>query len=209
MSPSPDSSAPLPDIREIAGPDSLLSVWEIVGLIGVLVLLLGLLVAGGWIFFHYHRKSKRIPRTPKSIARERLKVLSQQIDDLSPNEFALEASEALKDYLAARFGDPVRFETSEEFLARLSTARSAIKLPPELRDRVATFLSSSDEIKYGRIPDAARHKQALWQQALEVIETEPPPPEPPSSSKRPGSGRPSPKSKKAPARPRKRRKIVS
>ena len=203
MSPSATSAPPLPDIKDIADPDSLLSAGEIVALVGFLLALLGLLGVGGYFAWRALNRKPSTQRTPQQIARYRLEELEDEARNLSPNEFSLAVSETLKDYLAARFRDPVRFETSEEFLWRLSEAR-AQSLPPNLRDDVAGFLSISDEIKYGRPPDAEARKLPLLEKARVVVETDPPPP-PEASPSKPG---PRPKAKRPPKAP-KRRQIVS
>lgn len=203
MSPTATSPPPLPDIKDIADPDSLLSAGELLALAGFLLAVLGLLGAGGYVFYRYLSKTRTVARSPQQVARRRLEDLEDEADALSANQFSLAVSETLKDYLAARFGDPVRYETSEEFLWRLSEAR-VDSLPPNLRDEVAGFLSLSDEIKYGRPPDAEARKIPLLEKARVVVETDPPPPPPSASSKRTTRS----KSKRS-AKPSKRRQVVS
>ncbi|MCB1077034.1 MAG: hypothetical protein KDM64_04305, partial [Verrucomicrobiae bacterium] len=85
-------------------------------------------------------------------------------------------------------GDPVRFETGEEFLYRLNQAQ-ANALPMSVREEVGNFLSVSEEIKYGRPPDAEARKLPLLAQAREIIQAE-----------AAARSAPNPSARKAPAR---------
>ncbi|MCB1061479.1 MAG: DUF4381 family protein [Verrucomicrobiae bacterium] len=169
-----DGTAPLPDIRDIAGPETLPSLWEVLALIGGISL--GLVLLGGLIFFLYRTLTKKhqMVASPLTIAKRRLDALEGQALTLTPNAFSLAVSETLKDYVAARFGDSVRYETTEEFLYRLSQAK-ANALPNSVREKVATFLSVSDEIKYGKTADAETRKLPLLELARDVLTVEPEP----------------------------------
>ncbi len=182
-----EGAAPLPDIKDIAGPETLPSLWEMVALIGGIVI--GLLLLGALIYFLYRTltRTRKIAAPPLTVARRRLDSLAEVIDVLDANAFSQGLSESLKNYLTDRFGDPIRSETTEEFLRRLSEAR-ANTLPTSLREKVATFLSVSDEIKYGRSSDAARHKLPLLELAREVLACEPEP-EPSPAGGRPAAPR--------------------
>lgn len=178
----------LPDIKDIAGPEPLPDFWEILGAAGLAVL--GIAVAA-WLIrlVARHLSARRLADSPLAAARRRLDALERQASDLAPNAFSVAVSDTLKDYLSRRYGDPVRYETSEEFLLRLSRSGAA-SLPPATRDALAGFLSVADEIKYGRPPDAEARKPPLLVQAREVIREPAPGPAPAASSgprrRRPG-----------------------
>ena len=167
---NPTGSEPeIPDIKDIIPPEPLTSIWPIIfwiaGALLVFVLLAGLL----YFFILKDRNRKAPPLSPQQIALRKLREIAEKAAQLTPNEFSLQVSEALKDYLSQRFGDQLRFETSEEFITRLSQSSEG-KLPDSKRELVAGFVQISDEIKFGRPPDAEEKKPHLLQQALSVVE---------------------------------------
>ena len=169
MNPTQEGNAPLPTIRdEIQGPDTLPNVWETIALVAGIVV--GVLALAALIYFLYRKLvvTKKPPLTPLTIARRRLREIAAQIETMESNAFSLALSDTLKDYLSARFGDPLRYETSEEFLVRLSGAEESA-LPTSLRDGVAEFLSVADEIKYGRPADAEQRKAPLLERARSLL----------------------------------------
>jgi hypothetical protein len=167
----PEGTADLPDIKDIAGPETLPDIWELLVVAGMVVV--GLLLATALAIFIFRRLSRKATRaqSPFQIARRRLDDLERQIAELTPNVFSVAVSDTLKDYLSQRYGDAVRYETSEEFLQRLSQAR-ANALPLSTREDVASFLTVADEIKYGRPPDAEAGKVPLLDQARLIIRGE-------------------------------------
>lgn len=159
----------IPDIKDIIPPEPLTSIWPLVfwisGALLVLITLSGLLY-----FFVLKDRSRKSPAlSPQQIALRKLREIAEKAGKLTPNEFSLQVSETLKDYLSQRFGDPLRYETSEEFIARLSQSPD-VKLPDSKRELVAGFVQISDEIKFGRPPDAEEKKPHLLQQAQSVVE---------------------------------------
>ncbi len=170
-----EGNAPLPDIKDIAGPDSLPNVWETVAWIGGI--LLGLILLTALVVFLYRTlaRPQASPPSPLSVARRRLREIGGQIDEMHANAYSLALSRMLEEYLGARFGDPFRYETTEEFLQRLSRAE-ANALPVSVREKVAAFLTVADEMKYGRPADAESRKRPLHDQAEAVLGAEPEPP---------------------------------
>ncbi len=164
-----EGNPPLPTIRDqVQGPETLPAVWE--SIVFVAGIVLGVLLLAALIFFLYRKLvvKKTPPPPPLFIARRRLREIAEQIEVMESNVFSLALSDTLKDYLSARFGDPLRFETSEEFLVRLSEAESSA-LPTSLREQIVGFLSVADEMKYGRPADAERRKEPLLDQARTVL----------------------------------------
>ena len=182
----PDGTTELPDIKEIAGPDTLPDFWELLESVGGVVV--ALVLVGALVVFILRRLSSRksAALSPLAVARRRLDALEREVDSLSANAFSVAVSDALKDYLSQRYGDPLRYETSEEFLQRLSRA-GANALPMSARESVTAFLSVADAIKFGRPRDAEARKLPLLAQAREVIR-EPSPAETGTPSQ-PGRGR--------------------
>lgn len=184
MNPTAEGNAPLPTIRdEVQGPETLPNLWETVALVAGIVIGIALLAA--LIFFLYRKLvvKKKPPTPPVIIARRRVREIAKKTDTLEPNAFSLALSDTLKDYLAARFGDPLRYETSEEFLVRLSEAEASA-LPVSLREQIVGFLSVADEMKYGRPADAEARKAPLLEQACTILGMETaaePSPEPATS----------------------------
>lgn len=85
----------------------------------------------------------------------------------APNQFSLAVSDALKDYLSEKFDDPVRFETSQEFLKRTSHTKS--KLPESARKLLQAFLAESEELKFGNAAGGDSVLLPLLQHADEVV----------------------------------------
>lgn len=103
--------------------------------------------------------------TPAELARRSFDRAERESP--APNRYALLLSEAVKDYLASRFRDPVRYETSEEFLARAS--REGTHLPPTAQASLLEFLAAAEEVKFGRPGDAETRLQALSRRARELV----------------------------------------
>ena len=165
----PESGAsPLPDIKDIAGPDSMPSLWETIGLFAGIAVGLAILFGGAVLIFRAATRGRAVGLSPLQRARQKLDGLAALADTLPTNAFSVAVSDTLKDYLSQRFGDPVRFETSEEFLVRLSQT-GATTLPPVTREAVVRFLGMADEIKYGRPRDAEGKKLPLLELARETI----------------------------------------
>lgn len=142
------------------------SIWPLVLFIGLACLLLGGLVWMGF-FLLRSRRSPTARETPFGEARRRLRELEQSHDELEPNRFSLAVSETLKDFLAATFADPVRFETTQEFLSRVSW--QGTKLPSAAQQSLREFLIASEEVKFGNAPDADRKTLPLLHRANELV----------------------------------------
>lgn len=134
-----------------------------------LALAFSALAALAWLVAHL-RKRRAAGATgpsPSLRALRELDRIDRQRDDLPPNRFALAVSEALKDYFAERYQDRVRYETTDEFLARL--AREDTRLPPAGQQELRDFLSAAEEVKFGNPPDAAGFVVPLMQRARRLL----------------------------------------
>ncbi len=133
--------------------------------------LTGLLILGVLGYFLYRLlspgKGKR-PANLEAIAMQRLRTAQAQQEEVSPNAYTLALSEALKDYLSEKFKDPVRFETTQEFLGRISAAQS--RLPVAAQQHLESFLVRADEVKFGNSSDGEKKAAPLGKIAEQVVQ---------------------------------------
>jgi len=163
---SPDTTG-LPDIQDIIPPEALPNYWLI-----ILSILGGLLFLGGltWLMIYFiHKDRDRSHQIPAGrVALKKLDELEKEVTVLSANVFSLKVSDILKDYLQDRFHDSFRYETSEEFLSRMSAALSN-PLPQRLRTGLANFVGLCDELKFALPTNADSNKIPLLEEARRII----------------------------------------
>lgn len=161
--------------QDSAGPDELYDIivlapekpiWPLVFYVVVGLVLLGLAI---WLICYLLKshRSRKVIESPTIRAVRILKNLEQSRGEIDPNHFSLTLSEALKDFLSETFSDPVRFETTQEFLRR--TATESARLPPAAQEGLKAFLLAAEEIKFGNSPDAGMRTESLLHQAKTVI----------------------------------------
>lgn len=157
------------DIRDIMISSPGTNPWLITAII------LGALVLAGAIFalirFYFPNKQTDFGPPPEFVVRERLKKIGAQLDELPPNKASLEISEAIKDFLTKKFKDPIRYETAEEYLNRLSESAEGnhSKLSPALTEKVRAFISISQELKFAKLKQARERVPALIDQAENIV----------------------------------------
>lgn len=161
------TEAPIPDgIYDIIVPEANRPLWPF-----LVYLALALLLVAGFVWLFLFLLKSRGPRgpvaTPALLAQREFETIERAREVLTPNAFALAVSETLKNYLAGRFRDRVRYETTEEFLARLS--REGTRLPPAAQQELQDFLTSSEEVKFGHRADAPGWCQPLLKQARQLV----------------------------------------
>ncbi len=134
---------------------------------GLLVFLL--LVAAVLAIWYFLRSRKPTPlrESPAVIAGRQLRELERTGAETEPNRYALALSETIKDFLAATFADPVRYETTEEFLGRLS--REGTRLPPAAQQELREFLLAAEEVKFGNAPGSENRATPLLQKAKNLL----------------------------------------
>lgn len=152
------------DIVVLAPKESLLPV-----ILWALLALVLLLLAGVALWWLLRRRSRAPELSPRGRAIRRLHQFERREAALAPNAFAHGLSETIKDFLVESYGDPLRYETTEEFLRRSSTEDGAT-VPEAARRELVDFLLLADEVKFGASPDAARHGTGLLRKANSVIE---------------------------------------
>jgi hypothetical protein len=84
---------------------------------------------------------------PHLEALRRLADLRARHAALDAYAVAIECSDILRTYIEARFGLPIRFQTTREFLG---AARSAPELSGEAQTQLGVFLSFFDRLKFAR-----------------------------------------------------------
>ena len=162
----PGGVPPADDIYDIVVLAPKESMWGTVFWIVILALVLLLFAGLVWYFLRAAaRKSEEA--SPEEQASRRLRELAVRREEMEPNRFALSVSDALKDYLSEKFEDPVRYETTQEFLERSSKDES--RLPRAARDSLREFLVSTEEIKFGNTPDAPERSEPLLDRAGMIV----------------------------------------
>lgn len=162
QTPAPEND--IYDIVVLAPKDSFWPVifWSILGL-----LILGTL---GWMLWYFLRDSKGKNRqpSPESVAFRRFSIAHRDQEKMSANEYSLALSETLKDYLSAKFEDPLRFETTPEFLARVAGRKS--RLPLAAQQQLEAFLIHAEEIKFGNSTDSEKKAAPLGKTAEQIVQ---------------------------------------
>lgn len=147
-------------------PPSLLPflLWAIalIGLAGAAYLILRKCLAG---------RGKPPGPPPEVTARKRLKQIEIEMDEASPNHVSIETSNVVKDLLSSRFGDPIRYETAEEYLGRISRNEPDPKLSPTLTELLKHFMAIGQELKFAQLKEARVRLPDLIAQAKKIVET--------------------------------------
>lgn len=160
--------AELGDIRDIVirkPPGSLVPV-----ILFVLVVVAFLIGGGIMLRRLLSREGERPGPPPERVAISRLRQISSHVEELDPNQASLETSETVKDFLSAQYGDPIRYETAEEYLARITaTENSGPRLSTSLIEEVRSFMSISQELKFAKLREARSRIPALIGQAEAII----------------------------------------
>ncbi|MDF2375142.1 MAG: DUF4381 family protein [Verrucomicrobiales bacterium] len=152
------------DIVVLAPKDSF---WPLIIWSTIALLILAMLGALLWYFLKGNR-SAAPQRSPESKALARLSAARRDQADSSVNEYAMALSEALKDYFAEKFEDPIRFETTQEFLNRIATEQA--RCPAAAQQHLQTFLVRADEVKFGNASDAEKKAAPLGKTAEQIIQ---------------------------------------
>ncbi len=103
---------------------------------------------------------------PQSEALRRLAELRERRPRPSAYELAILVSDILREFIAARFTLPIRFQTTREFL---DLAAQRPELSREQRDTLSRFLSACDLMKFARQPATESELTALLDTAEHFI----------------------------------------
>ena len=154
-----DPLEPLPDPWKNA-------IWIAVGILAALIIIAVIIIAVRTLM-----REKTRTLTAEYVTLKKLSEVETKAAALSPNEFSLQVSEIIKDFVKSRFNDPLRYETTDEFLARIAESES-VSITPQVRDQLGEFLKIAEEIKFGLPPDAEAQKMPLHQKAVTIVETQ-------------------------------------
>lgn len=116
---------------------------------------LGLLVVGYFVRRAWLRRPQPLPPVipppagppPHLEALRRIASLRERHGRMGEYEVALECSDILRSYIHERFGIPIRFQTTREFLG---TALSDPLLTGDARNELGEFLRFFDALKFAR-----------------------------------------------------------
>jgi hypothetical protein len=127
--------------------------------------LLALVAAGGALLLAaialvVRRLLRRRPRTPAELALAALDAARARSDGEPADSYALAVSEALRQYIEARFALRAPMRTTEEFLHELVAPDSALAAH---RDELGDFLASCDRVKFGAFGLSPAEIDALYQ----------------------------------------------
>jgi len=165
MPPLAQQAPPADDIRDIVVLEPPQSVWPLVLTIALALLAVAAVALLAWWWMRRSRRTAAMP--PEARARDQFRRLAAERETMEPNRFGLAVSEALKTYLADKFDDPVRYETTPEFLERV--AREQPRLPDAAQQELRRFLTAADEVKFANAPDAAERTAPLLKMAENVV----------------------------------------
>ncbi|MGA4644151.1 DUF4381 family protein [Limisphaera sp. 4302-co] len=170
---TPPGAASAPDIRDIAPPVPVPSVWDRLGWV-LLALVVAGMVAALWAFWHRRRRTvpPGPPPEPAHVrARRRLEAALALLED--PKAFCVAVSDTLREYLEERFEFRAPERTTEEFLEEL---RGTDRLLPDQKDVLGDFLRRCDLVKFARYEPVRSELMELHSVALRLVEeTEPVP----------------------------------
>ncbi len=161
---APAATSTLSDIHEIRGPiaiDSSNWGWWLLTLFSAIAL--AAIIYGIWRW----RRSRRIALSIDGQALRRLEDARSLMRPERSREFADAVSEAVRQYLEARFSLAVTRQTTEEFLQELAQAP-----PPALAQRcheLNLFLQECDRAKFGQDLLTTAQMEPLLQSARELV----------------------------------------
>jgi hypothetical protein len=163
--PTAARAAPAEDIRDIRGPVAIANPWRWVALGGAVVFAaVGLRLAAALVL-----RQQRRPPTADERALARLADAEQLAEAGDAAAYAAAASDAVRDYIEARFGLLATHATTDEFLQQL-VAQSGSPLG-EHRWPLAQFLSACDLAKFARLELPLGGMHALSELARQFVLT--------------------------------------
>ena len=167
------------DILGINGPVDIPNGWEWLWWTLAAIALIVLLVWLGRLLLRRIKVVRTRPPElvpPHTIARRKLADAMKWIDD--PYRFCIAVSDALREYLEARFELHAPGRTTDEFLDEL---RDDDSLKPAQKDLLADFLTQCDLVKFAKDEPSRAQLEMLHGAAVKLVE-ETVPSEPPAST---------------------------
>ncbi|MAS93282.1 MAG: hypothetical protein CMO55_08805 [Verrucomicrobiales bacterium] len=157
------------------GDDELYPNWEYIPkpspwpmIFWIVLALLVIAIAVGVLVYALIIKKRTAPgASPAAQARQRFSQLEQKREIMELGEYSQALSDTLKDYLSAKFQDPVRYETSYEFLQRISSRET--KLPDAAQQELGHFLVESEELKFANLDEDEATAVPLARRAENIL----------------------------------------
>lgn len=159
------ASSSTDDIRDIRGPVHIGFKWSWVY---YPLLVLALVYAGIWAYFWFKGRKKPRPKMTHEIALERFESAKILIQKEEPREFSIVVSEAVREYIEARFGEKAAHLTTEEFLHKLLTNQNSPLLP--FSDSLQDFLNHCDFAKFAKGSLTAGEMKLMLESARSLVE---------------------------------------
>ena len=167
-----------PDIHDIRGPIEIPTVWPTVSMIAGAAVLVVLLGAG--IYWLLRRVRQARVKTPAEIALQRLERARILAREGRAMELADESSNAVREYIQARFELRASHRTTEEFLHELLSSRQSPIAPH--REALGEFLGACDLAKFARFAIDVEHMNGMLDAAETFVRT--------TAASAPGEARP-------------------
>lgn len=166
MDPTPPATTGISDIHDIYGPLPVATILPYMEIAAIVLLAAALLYV---IFRLWRRRGRKMPppKTPEQVALEGLEAARRLMKKEHSREFSFALSEVLRRYLESRFGSSAVSETTEEFLARLSTEEDSLLRAH--RPMLALFLSRCDAAKFAGLSYDAELLDELFKSAHDFI----------------------------------------
>jgi hypothetical protein len=146
-----------PDIRDIRGPIHIPALWPVLLLIaGAVLVALALGATTLWLVRRWRRSHIK---TAAEIALERLERARSLAKDGHASELSAELSNAVREYIQARFELRAPHRTTEEFLYDLLAAPGSPVA--KHRESLGEFLDACDLAKFARFAIDVEHMQEM------------------------------------------------
>ncbi|MCC7518637.1 MAG: hypothetical protein IT578_05580 [Verrucomicrobiae bacterium] len=166
------------DIRDIRGVVSVPTPWQWLLYPAAALALVAVAVA---LVRRWRRPKPLPPPPPHEMALARLRAAEALIAENKPREFGIAVSDAVREYIEARFSLLAAHRTTEEFIAeRLADENSSLR--PH-REPLRAFLQSCDLAKFARWALDETAMRELWEHARAFVEATRPQPISPQDPK--------------------------
>jgi hypothetical protein len=161
---TPAPSAPKEDIRDIRGPQHLVSPWTLPGRIAAGALI----VAASYAAWRWNRRRRSGNEPlPFEVALRRLDGTRPLIAAGTAREFSIEVSDAVRDYIEKRFGVKAPHRTTDEFLR--DQLLGSDKRLAGYKDLLEAFLKLCDLAKFAGWNLSAEDMELMLQKARSFV----------------------------------------
>lgn len=132
------------DIKDVLTPepDKPWALWT-----GIAVAILILSVLLYYVIKKLRNPTPTIPTTPKQVAQRELLKLSQSIETVEDENFAVQLSQILRDYIEAQYNLPSSKSTTQEFFQILAKKNP---FSSDQSEQLNQFLALCDQVKFAR-----------------------------------------------------------